>query len=588
MKEGRKRPERNDVRTSEEPLREPGGSKGSNPSNELSRRKFLSRGAATAGVVAAAGIAGPGLLGKALPLGAGVAGAATASSKAGIGKGTPRRGGAAILGTTADIDGFYPPANHWDVNGYLYANSIYDPLTAVGADGQIRPYLAQSVTPNADKTVWTITLRPNVTFSDGSALDATVLKNNLDALKSSALTGTALKPIEGFAVSGPMSVDVTCAQPLVAFPYYLATQVGYIVGQSMIDGATNSTPPTPVGTGPFTYTSWNPNDHFTATRNPHYWRSGYPYLDQITFKPIPDTSQREATLKAGGVDLIFSIDPNTVDHFQDQSAYQVVDSLSQKAGEPDMNFIILNCDVAPTDDLGIRQALAMGMDQQTLQKLFGGGLGEVSNSPFPPGSPFYSTTAYPAFNQAGARRLVAAYKKAHGTPTIELGTIPDPRLTRLTQVLQQMWQQVGFTINLKTVEQATLISNAISGKFQAYTFYQYAAGDPDINYVWWSTTTLAPVGGIALNFARNSDPQIEAALQTGRSNSNIGARSKAYQTVGKRLGVDLPYLWLGQTVWSEVGDQRIQNFANPKLPDGSPGKPFDNGILFPTQIWMAG
>ena len=217
----------------------------------------------------------------------------------------------------------------------------------MAADGQIQPYLAQSVTPNADKTVWTITLRPNVTFSDGSALDATVLKNNLDALKASALTGTALKPIEGFAVTGPMSVDVTCSQPLVAFPYYLATQVGYIVGQSMIDGASNSTPPTPVGTGPFTYTTWNPNDHFTATRNPHYWRSGYPYLDQITFKPIPDTSQREATLKAGGVDLIFSIDPNTVDHFQDQSAYQVVDSLSQKVGEPDMNFIILNCATPP-------------------------------------------------------------------------------------------------------------------------------------------------------------------------------------------------------------------------------------------------
>ena len=575
-----KMPEPEDVNTSE-------GSEGTSTSKELSRRKFLSRGAATAGVVAVAGITGPGLLAGGSPLGADVAAAAT-RSKAGIGKGKPKRGGTAILGTTADIDGFYPPSNHWDVNGYLYANSIYDPLTAVAANGEIRPYLAQSVTPNADKTVWTITLRPNITFSDGSALTATVLKNNLDALKSSALTGTALKPIEGFAVTGPLSVDVTCSQPLVAFPYYLATQVGYIVGQSMIDGASNSTPPTPVGTGPFVYSSWNSNDHFTATRNPHYWRSGYPYLDQITFKPIPDTSQREATLKAGGVDLIFSIDPNTVDHFQNQSAYQVVDSLTQKVGEPDMNFIILNCMAPPVNDIRIRQALAKGMNQQTLQKLFGGGLGEVSNSPFPPGSPFYSKTAYPSFDPAGAKKLVAAYKKQHGKPVVELGTVPDPRLLRLTQVLQQMWQQVGFTINLKTIQQAELISNAISGKFQAYTFYQYAAGDPDINYVWWSTTTVGPIGGIALNFARNSDPQIEAALQTGRSNSNTGVRAKAYQTVGKRLGVDLPYLWLGQTVWSEVGDQRIQNFANPTLPDGTPGKPFDNGILFPTQIWMAG
>ncbi|HWF23185.1 MAG TPA: ABC transporter substrate-binding protein, partial [Acidimicrobiales bacterium] len=212
------------------------GSEGTSTSKELSRRKFLSRGAATAGVVAVAGVAGPGLLASGSPLGAGVAAAAT-TSKAGIGKGKPKRGGTAILGITADIDGFYPPNNHWDVNGYLYANSIYDPLTAVAANGEIKPYLAQSVTPNADKTVWTITLRPNITFSDGSALTATVLKNNLDALKASALTGTALKPIEGFTVTGPLSVDVACAQPLVAFPYYLATQVGYIVGQSMIDGS---------------------------------------------------------------------------------------------------------------------------------------------------------------------------------------------------------------------------------------------------------------------------------------------------------------------------------------------------------------
>jgi peptide/nickel transport system substrate-binding protein len=576
-----KRAEPNGMSTSDE-------SEGTSTSKEVSRRKFLSRGAAAAGVVAAAGVAGPGLLTSGSPLGTAAASAAASSGKPGVGKGSPRRGGTAIIGTTADIDGFYPPANHWDVNGFLYANAVYDPLTAVAADGSIRPYLAQSVTSNADKTVWTITLRPNITFSDGSALDSTVLKNNLDGLKASALTGTAFKPVQGFAVTGPLSVAVTCSQPMVAFPYYLATQLGYVVGQSMIDGASGSSAPTPVGTGPFIYSVWNPNDHFTATRNPHYWRSGYPYLDQITFKPIPDTSQRESTLKAGGVDLIISIDPNTVDHFQNQSSYQVVDSLSQKVGEPDMDYIMLNCLTPPTNDIRIRQALAKSLNQQVMGKLFGGGLVQISNSPFPKGSQFYSNTAYPAYDIAGAKKLVAAYQKQHGKPTIELVTVPDPRLARVIQVLQQMWQEVGFTINLKTIQQAELISNAITGKFQAYTFEQFAAGDPDLNYVWWSTTTIGPVGGIALNFARNSDPQIEAALQTGRSNSNPATRAKAYQTVGKRLGVDLPYLWLGATIWSEVGDQRIQNFANPKLPDGSPGKPFDNGVFSPTYIWMAG
>ena len=158
----------------------------------------------------------------------------------------------------------------------------------------------------------------------------------------------------------------------------------------------------------------------------------------------------------------------------------------------------------------------------------------------------------------------------------------------MTQVLQQMWQNVGFTINLKTIEQAELISNAITGKFQAYTFEQFAAGDPDINYVWWSTTTVAPIGGIALNFARNSDPQIEAALQIGRSSSNQATRAKAYQRWASGWAWTCPISGWGDGLVGGRPTSGSRTSPIPKLPNGSPGKPFDNGVFFPTQIWMAG
>ena len=72
----------------------------------------------------------------------------------------------------------------------------------------------------------------------------------------------------------------------------------------------------------------------------------------------------------------------------------------------------MNCDVAPTNDLGIRQALAKGMDQTDLQKIFGGAPAKPANGPFPPGSPYYSNTAYPTFDPAGARRLVSGVQEA--------------------------------------------------------------------------------------------------------------------------------------------------------------------------------
>ena len=60
----------------------------------------------------------------------------------------PRCGAArSNIGIVAEIDGFYPPTNHWDTNGFLYANAIYDPLMAIAADGTIQPYLAQSMHP---------------------------------------------------------------------------------------------------------------------------------------------------------------------------------------------------------------------------------------------------------------------------------------------------------------------------------------------------------------------------------------------------------------------------------------------------------
>ncbi|HEX3461619.1 MAG TPA: ABC transporter substrate-binding protein [Acidimicrobiales bacterium] len=552
----------------------------------MDRRAFLSRGAAAGGLVlvGAAGLAAC----SSSPSGTG--GGSGGSGTPGVNKGTPKTGGSLTIGTTAEIDGFFPPNNHWDNNGFLYANAVYDPLTAVAADGTIKPYLAQSVTPNSTYTVWTLTLRPGITFHDGSALTATVVKNNFDALKASTLTGIALQQVKSATVTGPLTLVYTCTQPLVDFPAGLATQVGYVVGQAMLDAvkASSTASPKPIGTGPFVFGNWQPNQQFSATRNPNYWRSGLPYLNSITFKPIPDTTQREATLKTGGVDLIVSADPNTVNHFVGQSGFQVVDTLNYTVGEPDMDFIMLNCATAPTNDLRIRQALAKATDQAQVNKIFGGGLAKLSNGLFPKGSKYYSSTAYPTFDLPGAKALVAAYKAQHGTAALTLTGTTDPRVSKATQVLQQMWNQAGFDITIKAIEQAALITDAITGTYQALTFEQFAVPDPDLNYVWWSSTTVAAPGQISLNFARNSDPLIEQALQIGRTNPDPAARIKAYQTVNERICIDLPYIWLGQTVWSEVGDTRVQNFANPVLPDGSPGYPFQNGFFFPTQIWMAG
>lgn len=558
--------------------------------NELSRRSFLSRGAATGGLVMLGAGGASVVAGCSSSPSTSSAGTTPSSgSKPGINTGTPKKGGSATMATAAEIDGFFPPSNHWDTNGFLYANTVYDPLMWVGADGTVQPYLAKSLTSNADSTVWTMTLRPGVKFSDGSDLTSTVVKNNFTVLAASALTGTALKGITSVDTPDAMTVVYNLSAPRPAFAAGLTTQVGYVVAQSMLDQSAAGKTPDPIGTGPFVFSSWVPNDHFTATRNPNYWRSGYPHLDQITFRPIPDDTQRESTLKTGGVDLILTNSPVTMRDLTGQSQYQLVDSLTGVLGEPTVSFIMLNTVVAPTSDLRIRQALAKSLNVKQILKIFGGGFTQPINGIFLPGSPYYSSdTGYPAYDVAGAKALVNQYKAEHGTPSLTLATVTDPRLESVVQIIQQMWNQVGFDVTVAAIQQATLITDFITGKFQAATSAQFGAVDPDINYVWFSTTTVSPVGGIGLNFARNSDPEIEFSLQSGRTTSDQSTRVVAYKKLNQRLAQDLPYLWLEQYPFAVAGDQRVQNFAGLTLPSGAPGYGFDEGIIFPSQMWLNG
>jgi len=541
------------------------------------RRGFLARGASAAAALGLAGVGLPTLLDA-----CSTSPSPSSSRTPGVGTGTPRRGGTVTIGLNSEIDGFLPTASHFDNSGLTYANTVFDSLTRIGADGRAHPYLAQSVTANTDRTVWTVTLRPGIRFHDGTALDADVLVANLDALRQSPLTAQAVAPVSAVRKVSDLAMQVTCDEPLVAFPYYLSTQIGYPIALAQLDAA-NSTHP--VGTGPFVYESWEPNDHFTATRNPHYWRPGLPYLDSVTYKPVADDQSRENALRSGSIDMMVTRDPNTIKDLRDATGFQQVADLTQRHGQTDMDFIILNTVAPPTDDLVVRQALAHALDREQIVRLFGAGVTEVSTSLFPPGSPYRpADNGYPSYDPAKARALVAQAAPNHGgTLSISLDTVTDPRLNEIIQAVGNMWQAVGFTVSLGQIEQVTFIDNLVTSKFVAYTDEMFAAADPDLNYVWLSSTTANPP--IALNFARNKDPELEAALQRGRTSLDPSVRAEAYQTVDKRLAADLPYLWFSRATWSVTASDSVANFNHMALPDGSPDQGFAAGVATPTPIW---
>ena len=343
----------------------------------------------------------------------------------------------------------------------------------------------------------------------------------------------------------------------------------------------------PVGTGPFVFKEWVPNDHFTATANPNYWRKGMPYLSQITYKPIPDEEARSEALKSGTIDLMITDTPQIITQYRGNKSYSYIDDSTHVAGEPDMNCVQLNCLAKPFNDANVRRAAAMAINRNQYAKVIDEGVLPVSNGLFVPGSPYYSPTPYPSYNPSQATKLVKAAAKTNGGPiSFTYGSTNSPAAIRAAQYLEQAWKAVGFQVSTNIVQQNDTINNALAGKYQALGWRQFGAVDPDLNYIFWSTTTVSS-GALSINMARNADPAIETALLAGRASTDKSVREAAYKTVNKRLALDIPYLWTDRAVWAVIGNPNVQNFNNPTTPQGQPAFGMIGGSIWPTQIWIS-
>jgi ABC-type transport system substrate-binding protein len=343
----------------------------------------------------------------------------------------------------------------------------------------------------------------------------------------------------------------------------------------------------PVGTGPFVFKEWIPNDHFTATANPHYWRPGLPYLSQITFKPIPDEQARSAALKSGTIDIMITDTPQVITQFRGNKQFAYSDDSVHVAGEPDMNCIQLNCLAKPFNNPNVRRAAAMALNRAQYAKVIDQGVLAESQGLFAAGSPYFSSTSFPKYDPSGAKRLIKAAEAVDGNPIeVTLGTTTGPAALRAQEYVQQAWQTVGFKVTNTIVLQNEIINNALAGKFEALLWRQFGAVDPDLNYIFWSTTTVS-TGPLSINMAHNADPKIEAALLQGRSSTDPTVRAKAYKAVNQRMALDVPYIWTDRAVWAVVSKPNVQNWNNPTVPDGSKAFGVIGGSVWPTQIWVS-
>jgi peptide/nickel transport system substrate-binding protein len=510
-------------------------------------------------------------------------------------EGEPTTGGSITVGLESETNSYMPAIFQGSQAGYNVAYTFYDPLAIRNADGEVVPYLAESIEPNEDFTQWTVTLPEGVTFHDGTPLDAEAMKTVFDDFLMAEGTNTAGslgREVESVEVVDELTYRYNMRQPNSAWPDTLIGPAGWPFSPTAAAEAGDSFGDNPVGTGPFRFVSWQRDGDLVVERNDDYWQEDLPYLDEITFRPIPDEETRATSLSSGDIDAAQSVRLSSfLARVASLPGVRVNMGLGNGAGN-----IIYNTTAPPVDDVRIRQALAYAVDQQALIEVVAGEAAvatEARTQYYWSDSPYYSdevAEAWPEYDPERAQELYDEYVndpersdgKEPGEPvSFTYGCTNVPSLIEQATALQGFWEEIGFQVEVDPVEQSAHITEAVTGDYQAKCFRAGA----DIDPLTTLDNSFGDPAAIVTNLTDFTHPTIDQAIETLRTTDDLEQRQAAVEEAGLVLAEQQPIYWTGSDLTFIAHGEGVHGVASWTLPDGSSGDGAAPGITFWSQVW---
>lgn len=324
----------------------------------------------------------PSLLRRALGATAGVVATAmvvsgcAAGGASGSGSGTPQEGGDLTFVIDSLGDTCIP--NNSAISsfqGHVWGH-VTDKLVYVDEEGAVSPWVAQSWEQNETATEFTLHLRDDVTFSDGSPLDAEAVVANLD-IWSAGDPERGINPIGLFpkTYTGAVAVDATTVSvsfdaPTLGFIPTLGYHGSILLSPATIAAPADeqADPANDIGSGPYVVESWKEGDNVVLKKRDDYdWapealdHSGPARIDTITYKVVAEPSVRTSAVQSNQADVAYNPSPQELPVFAEQGF-----TVAAPRYLGFVNGYALNTQVPPFDDVRVRQALQVGIDREEI------------------------------------------------------------------------------------------------------------------------------------------------------------------------------------------------------------------------------
>lgn len=362
-------------------------------------------------------------------------------------------GGEIVFGMQTQPDHFDPfLAATADTRSVLF--NIFEGLVKPDKDGNLIPAVADKYEMSGDATAYTFHIRDGIKFHNGNAVTADDVKYSLDTaagLSGGKVLVADLANIASVETPDASTVVVRLKQADYDFLPYLTSAV---VPKGYADQDTK-----PIGTGPFEFDSYTPQQSLILKKNPDYWQKGLPKLDKITFKLETDSNALLLDLQGGSVDGA-SIANNVAS--QIGNGFQLLQSNSNS-----VQLLALNNKAKPFDNEKVRRAVSYAVNPDEIIETVNFGKAVRCGTPVIPGlKKYFDDGLTHAYDQdlRKAKQLLSEAGYADGfSMTI---TVPSNYTVHVdtAQVIVSELKQAGITADIKQVDFATWLSDAYTAR----------------------------------------------------------------------------------------------------------------------------
>lgn len=427
-----------------------------------------------------------------------------------------------VIGAAADPTSLHP-IRISDGPSRRVMRQMFDALVDIDFQGNVVPLLAHSWDISDDGLVYTFYLNKGVTFHDGTGLTAADVLFTLESILDPSVESTEAPRfalISELRTIDDYTLEITLSEP--SAPFIVALDDARVMPRHIVqEVGHNAFGRQPVGSGPFRFVEWIPDQQVVLEAYPAYF-GGEPSLDRLVFRTIPEGSVRMIELEAGSIDITLDIPPHHLATLEADPDIRIERSVGGN-----YHLWAFNNAIEPFDDIRVRKALAMAIDKQAIVDLVLSGVAEPAKGPIPPGSWAYNEDLV-GYSQdiERARELLAEAGYPDGFSTTILIDQDETR-RQIAQIMQAMLQEVGVTARIEILEWGTFTEQLFGGNYETLIVWRSRGFEPDeLIYTQFHSSGL---GG--RNFGAFADPRVDELLEEARRVTDQNERAEIYNEV---------------------------------------------------------